>query len=1217
MKRNRSGAQKAALDNQTPYMTLLPAMDEGFHSGYQTRPGIVSDGNIRPHEWLESVARNLLTPGEDVGFAIPDVLAGEAQLRRMMRLPYEDAMRHQELIDWRGTLALLLLWDGWPKEATLPVLECKDLFAEGDAGFVENVRRALTPERAREGMWLFTLSTEREGVPERRVLGMLSHAVAVTPAANPGDLAGMLPERVRWYNRTRKRFEDPRATLDEADRARLLHRLLYLRALNEDRALASPLYAEDASLCSLIDHFVSDLTARRGSWRERLESGDKRAEQELYIRALAVSGLWEETHLAALTRTEERLTPDELRQNLLLSCLRPAQSNAPGMTPGAFSMPSVVTYAFHGDAFAIENSLYLLEPANRPDELKTLRALWQEITLPLQFDGDWNRAVARRFLSLANTLTGQQGSSRRVIALLREWSLRLSAYRDASDHVVSFHLPLKDIPSTLPRLAQDLVGIPDISILTGAFSDCLLLSDGVMPYENPTLNEHCAVSGADQLYAIPPIGPALALWLTHAAEESDDDLFRPSLPADAFAFEAFEDQEGRKVRAHLRLTLRRRVGGATNQNRIELTREYRVSTEFATGMAVPVAARELPAVRVWPAARLARGQWTAYYVLAQRPDALDVLVPVENSWAQGESRRAVDESDRGQAVERRWQIARTAQWPLYVALARGKLSLGALPNDEPLLQLKRESPAAVAIDFGSNATTVMLRQGDHYRPAALHPRLLKTLLKTRAADDQYLPDELLPPRTFVDETRPSTFVSAMDMFTDDDRKWTAPLLDGHIYYPRSLDALLQKNPNTLYYDLKWGDEPYLIRCLRLFLKQTMLQGSLAARLSGSPSVHWRISMPNAMPLPRQEAYLETMHALAREVAAETGVPLTPALPAVLYASENQADGLYFLNRNEVNARSGYLNMDVGGGTTDLSVWLGGATRATLETSLLLGCRQILFESLSARRREAFEADFAASGEGLRNLVHELTRAFAQGDGLLRARQKNLFLLDAFFAEQSEGVAEMMAQARADGRVSLLESLLLLNFGFLFRLCGELLDRCDVHEDMRALLCPRMEICVAGNGGQFLKYFSDDTRNKLFRLALSGLGARHPVQELLLVQSRHPKQEVAIGLLANDSRLRSSVQGVDAGSPAMEMPATPEKRRHLLREYLIAFYGSFPQAAELLMSNAFDHEASARVVRLKPAAEIELEAILDNELGDEDEFAGYVRAFGAMKRLWKI
>ncbi len=41
-------------------------------------------------------------------------------------------------------------------------------------------------------------------------------------------------------------------------------------------------------------------------------------------------------------------------------------------------------------------------------------------------------------------------------------------------------------------------------------------------------------------------------------------------------------------------------------------------------------------------------------------------------------------------------------------------------------------------------------------------------------------------------------------------------------------------------------------------------------------------------------------------------------------------------------------MDVGGGTTDLSVWLGGAPRAAIEASLLLGCRQILFDSLSAR-----------------------------------------------------------------------------------------------------------------------------------------------------------------------------------------------------------------------------------------------------------------------------
>ena len=171
MKRTRKDEKKAALDRNTSYLTLLPAMGEGFHTGYQSRPGVVSDGNQKPHEWLESVARNLLTQGEDVGYAIPDVLAGEAQLRRLMRLPYEEAMRHQEMIDWRGALAMLLLWDGWPKDHTWPELACEDMLSGEGGGFLRSVRAALPPQRAAFGLWLFTLSVTRDGVPDRRAVG--------------------------------------------------------------------------------------------------------------------------------------------------------------------------------------------------------------------------------------------------------------------------------------------------------------------------------------------------------------------------------------------------------------------------------------------------------------------------------------------------------------------------------------------------------------------------------------------------------------------------------------------------------------------------------------------------------------------------------------------------------------------------------------------------------------------------------------------------------------------------------------------------------------------------------------------------------------------------------------------------------------------------------------------------------------------------------------
>ena len=121
MKKKRE-AVKAELDQQTSYLTLLPAMDEGFHEGYQPVPGIIGDANQKPAEWLESVAQNMLAQGEDVGFAIPDVLAGEQQMRRLLRMP-ENA-HAQELTDWRAVLALLLLWDGWEKDEAWPALRC-------------------------------------------------------------------------------------------------------------------------------------------------------------------------------------------------------------------------------------------------------------------------------------------------------------------------------------------------------------------------------------------------------------------------------------------------------------------------------------------------------------------------------------------------------------------------------------------------------------------------------------------------------------------------------------------------------------------------------------------------------------------------------------------------------------------------------------------------------------------------------------------------------------------------------------------------------------------------------------------------------------------------------------------------------------------------------------------------------------------------------------
>ena len=125
---------------------------------------------------------------------------------------------------------------------------------------------------------------------------------------------------------------------------------------------------------------------------------------------------------------------------------------------------------------------------------------------------------------------------------------------------------------------------------------------------------------------------------------------------------------------------------------------------------------------------------------------------------------------------------------------------------------------------------------------------------------------------------------------------------------------------------------------------------------------------------------------------------------------------------------------------------------------------------------------------------------------------------------------------------------------------------------------RMALCVAGNGGQLVKALTDEQLTRLCSLAMTRLAPDHPLRALLPVQSRHPKQEVARGLLARDDALQSAVHGADRWNGTR--PYGGPEREDLLSGYLPLFYRVFPQAAERLMPRAFEE---ADGVRLTPTA----------------------------------
>lgn len=1214
-KRKRAQETKAAKDGQ--FLTLLPELVEGNGIGINME-GINGATAVNASSWLMITASNIQTDGVDVGYSIPDVMAGEAQLRRWMGLLFEEAMQHQEVIDWRATLAVLLLWDGWEIDPQLK-LQCLSTGMETSGTFVRSVMDALAMDASRNTeLQLFVLIRNAGGAVTECPLGMVSRRVAVLPAANPGNLTDLLPRSVRWYDTKRRRFLDPCPFVDEYDRRRLIQRLRCLQAMNENAALNSPLYDEKAELGGMLQKFIDDLDGWGQSWKQRLiglDAAESAAEEKAFFtRTLAVRGLHDVSHLPSIEKEAMPLPVEEMDNNPLLQLL--GIRKIPPDVRQNWALDDLLFYTFSGHPFAVDHGDGLLAPANAPSEANTLTRLQLEYQQLLQYDVDWGTEVARQLMKQGRAAGAGRSIDQKVAQRYTEWGKQLSQNLPVMDQPLALTLPMGALPGTVRLMLKDLFGMTEPDMILGAFSDCLLLCEDGAIFETEEWAHACAIQGRKGLYAIPPIGEPLARWLTLEASAADDDQLRPILPPEQFRFDAFDENGVGKVKVSMSLTRNHRASSHTSHQRIDLTRVYTLNTSLGAGQAVICRAEALPTVRCWPAMRLTRQQWKAYYVLAQRPGELDIALPTETGWEQGVALHATDQDNAGQPTVRHWQTAKTAIWPLYVALRYDHLSLGALPNDQPLRQLRRETPAPIAIDFGSNATTMMMRQSEHIQPALPSADLLKTLLRTRDGMDDYLPDEFVPAYCCVDPKHPTMMVSVMDMFSDDITRWNVPLLDGHIYYAPDLETILNKNPNVLYYDLKWGEEGHLRSCLRLFMKQAMLQATLAACMSGSPSVSWRVSMPNVLPLTKKESFLNTVRGLATELELETGVPLTKGEVPVSFASENHADGLYFLSQNEVNTVNGYLNMDIGGGTTDLSVWLNNSQSATLEASLLLGCRQILFDSLSTRHRDEFVQDFTQSEPKLYKLVQELSESFANGATDPHTRLKNLLLLDSFFAEHSAGVTQMMARARSNGDISLLESLLLFNIGFLFRLCGELLDQCYYAEESRTQLKEHMQICVAGNGGQFLNCFDETTQNKLYNLALSGLNDQHPVRELFLVLSHQPKQEVATGLLYASAGLAASVQGLDTASAAQTAAVPEEKRRNLLQDYLINFCISFPQAGGKLLGKAMDFSKGS-MVQLKPNSQMELQTIMANEMDKMDPYLGYVNAFAALKRIWHI
>jgi hypothetical protein len=272
--------------------------------------------------------------------------------------------------------------------------------------------------------------------------------------------------------------------------------------------------------------------------------------------------------------------------------------------------------------------------------------------------------------------------------------------------------------------------------------------------------------------------------------------------------------------------------------------------------------------------------------------------------------------------------------------SRALVSIGLILLKRPPRTTPGPDTWKIGIDFGTSNTTAFAARESAEQPSAL--QFDESLLLKVTDSGSYrtqLFDEFLPP-----ETQKLPCQTIYQSFLTDVAQ-ELPFLCGHIYFANSYRELGHRLA-TLHTNLKWGSEEERVHTVD-FLLQFALQSAAQAVSHGASSVSWRFSYPSAFSRLDKRTFIDAWSRVIERVEMLTG--LRQIGSHVAPKTESVAAAAYFANLDDIrqvaNVNKGIVCMDIGGGSTDISIWQGNLM--IYQTSLQFAARDILLRPLYA------------------------------------------------------------------------------------------------------------------------------------------------------------------------------------------------------------------------------------------------------------------------------
>lgn len=1109
-----------------------------------------ADGGA-PYNLCEKIAKRMKSGKELVGSSFPEIYSAYFAFQSALELGMEDAVRQ-----WRGIVALALLQDEYPFEMrTLPLNGSHTGFQQAD--FTE-IGRVYAP--VGEDFFLPRDPANGDTAPSGLMVGYFdgaprfafSRRLLAFPAAVRPDPKG--DQAVPWFNYNQGLFRDPSASeinLPVLQRDVLISRLEGV--LKMTAVPNSPIEGQRL-IAHLTENFMNDLLRTELEAKQEMHTSDaKRNLWQITAQGYFLGTYYADMGMSVQTGDRSNTLDSACRRVALLKTVM-AVAGLPQSIRGI--CPKGVYLYYNGRSIAFLDNEWFWVPlgGSGDSELVSLNMTLNYKLDPSQQQYAYNCDIINKMLGmLSHVLTLDIQCQNLIQAAYMPVVSNLSL----PDTLVDLDSPP---PVEIPLPAPFDGVINPVTALPFERSDDLVadslykfnrsemssfnLTDNVNPDIIKNVNFSAIRNEAKQIvdHAVPPVGDRM-MQLEVAGEVKIHDVKMTArdygdVTVDILVESKAAGFEGRRYI----------VRKAMPETRIV------VSDDMALSDLV-----------IWP--NVPPHMWHRYYTYFKQNNSLSDNKLLEMV-AIGKDQKVAATKITQQVVTpsglapNTWQIASTSFFPTIVAfrvnLPAGKATVGCFFADDGKFakqSVVMAKTANIGLDFGTSNTIAAMEIDGIYQTVrledavCLHKHILRDTETESNMLREFICDGQLKTKSGIATALEVTNGAAFSQMTEDGVQKTKILIDGHICHS-TRDFTEQ---DAIVTGLKWGDgtglTPTHKAAMRLFLRQVMLQYALIAAINQGTKINWRATFPNTASFD-VAGFQACIKDSAQWVAKETGMELG----TVELFTESQAAGAYFIAAGATALSDGFLCADVGGGSTDVSLWLDDMHKPQREFSVVIGGRNILTEAAyhgflrSQHKGEANcpEEEFLKHAAGANAASpNDTLKAIAQKDlarvNMLREMaaagsadnmpQAFSLIVDLMCANHS---AELMTQFSHGGSVcpSVYESIR-FNFASIIYLIAENARRFTQTTGRALNKGGLLRLFFAGNGGRLYKWLTQEDQalvRQVFDLVYGAATSVDAVQMCAM-----PKTEVALGVHKLDASLAC---GAVAAAPPAAAVAAP-------------------------------------------------------------------------------